>query len=97
MQKNYFIYIVTDKPYGTLYIGVTSDLTRRIYEHREGLLKGFTKKYGLKKLVCYEVYPTPSEAIAREKVLKKWKRQWKIDLIQVMNPTWRDLYGDIIM
>ena len=94
-EKRFWVYIVTDKPYGTLYIGVTNDLARRVYEHREGLVDGFTKKYGLKRLVYYEEYPTPVEAIEREKKLKKWKRDWKKQLIEKFNPTWRDLYVDL--
>ena len=74
MRGRYWVYIITDKPYGTLYTGVTGDLFRRSYEHREGLYKGFTKKYGLKMLVWYEEFPEITDAIAREKQLKKWKR-----------------------
>ncbi len=95
MEKQGTVYIVADKPYGTLYVGVTSHVVRRIYEHREGLVEGFTKQYGLKRLVCYEIYPTAVEAIAREKQLKKWKRDWKINLIRSMNPSWRDLYEEL--
>jgi len=95
MRGRYWVYIITDKPYGTLYTGVTGDLFRRSYEHREGLYKGFTKKYGLKMLVWYEEFPEITDAIAREKQLKKWKRDWKIDLIKELNPQWRDLYEDL--
>ncbi len=95
MEKNFFVYIVTDKPYGTLYVGVTNDLARRVYEHREGLYKGFTKKHGLKMLVYYEVYGTAEEAIRREKAVKAWKREWKIHRIHEQNRTWSDLYEDL--
>jgi putative endonuclease len=92
MEKCFWVYIVTDKPYGTLYTGFSSDLSRRTYEHRQGLYEGFSKKYGLKKLVYYEEYPTALDAIAREKKLKGWKREWKINLIKSFNPEWQDLY-----
>jgi putative endonuclease len=92
MEKRFWLYIVTDKPYGTIYVGVTNDLCRRVYEHREGLYEGFSKKYGLKTLVYYEEYPTMLNAIEREKKLKKWKRDWKMNLIKPFNPTWKDLY-----
>jgi putative endonuclease len=92
MEKSFWVYILTSRPYGTLYIGVTSDLPRRCFEHREGLCDGFTKKYGIKMLVYCEEYPTAYEAITREKELKKWKREWKKQLIETINPTWRDLY-----
>ncbi len=95
MEKHFWVYIVTDKPYGTLYTGVTNDLARRAWEHREGMYKGFTKKYGLKCLVFYEEYPTALEAIAREKAIKKWKRDWKKQLIETINLGWRDLYEDL--
>lgn len=84
--------MVTNKPRGTLYIGVTNDLARRVYEHREGLYSGFTKLYRLKKLAYYENYPLMLEAIAREKKLKTWNRDWKIDLVESFNPDWDDLY-----
>jgi len=87
--------MVTDKPYGTLYIGVTNDIARRSYEHREGLYKGFTKKYGLKALVWCAEFPTALEAITYEKKIKKWKRDWKKRLIDEFNPAWRDLYESI--
>ena len=87
----YFVYIMTDKPYGTLYIGVTNNLWRRVLEHKEGLLEGFTKKYGLKYLVYYEAYEDQMEAIRREKAMKKWNRDWKMYRIIDTNPAWRDL------
>ena len=92
----YFVYIMTNKPHGTLYIGVTNNLIRRVYEHREVLLEGFTKKYHLKRLVYYEGTDNILSAIQREKNLKHWVRGWKISLIEKMNPEWRDLYEDIL-
>ena len=83
---------MTNKPNGILYIGVTNDLARRIYEHRNGLIDGFTKKYNLKMLVHLEVFNMIEDAILREKRLKKWNRQWKIELIEKINPNWIDLY-----
>ena len=95
MEKRFWVYIVADKPYGTLYVGVTNDLARRIYEHKNGICKGFTKRYRLKILVYYEEYPTMLDAIQREKKIKKWNREWKIhNLIHVQNPSWRDLSAD---
>jgi putative endonuclease len=80
---------------GTLYVGVTSNLVKRVWEHKENLVAGFTKRYGVKNLVWYEVHEEIEAAIAREKRLKKWHRAWKIKLIQKTNPRWRDLYADI--
>ncbi len=98
-MRNYWIYIVASKPNGTIYIGVTNNLIRRIYEHREGLVPGFSKQYGVHRLVYYEMTKDVREAIAREKQLKKWNRLWKIELIEKNNPLWEDLYdalsGDI--
>ena len=90
-----YVYIVTDQKHGTLYIGVTSDIARRIYEHREGLIPGFTSKYGCKHLVWYEEHFDIRDAIQREKSLKRWYRQWKIELIEAMNPQWRDMYLEL--
>ncbi|MCO6179908.1 GIY-YIG nuclease family protein [Ciceribacter sp. RN22] len=90
-----FVYIMTNHKHGTLYIGVTSDLERRIYEHREELVKGFTSTYGLKRLVWYEEHQSIGSAIQREKSLKRWYRQWKIELIESLNPDWRDLYPEL--
>jgi putative endonuclease len=96
MQKEYCVYILASQKYGTLYIGVTSNLLKRIYEHREGLLKGFTKKYRIHKLVYYEVFGDVLEAILREKQMKKWHRDWKINLIERDNPHWDDLYSNLL-
>jgi len=95
MQKLGYVYILASKPRGTLYIGVTSDLVKRTYEHRNEMVDGFSKKYGTKLLVFYEVHDEIAAAITREKQMKKWNRAWKIRQIEESNPTWRDLYGDI--
>ncbi len=89
------VYIITNHRHGTLYTGVTSNLARRMYEHREGLVDGFSKKYDLKMLIWYEVHDTMITAITREKQIKVWKRGWKIELIEKMNPMWLDLYEDL--
>jgi len=91
-----WVYIVTDKPYGTLYIGVTGDIARRAWEHREGVSAGFTKQYGLKMLVYAEHHDDIRIALQREKNIKHWNRAWKIDLIHSVNPTWTDLYPTLI-
>ena len=88
----YYVYIMASKKNGTLYIGVTNDLVRRVYEHREGLVDGFTKRYGVKVLVYCETHDRVEQAIQREKTLKHWIRDWKIALIERDNPHWDDLY-----
>ena len=88
-----YVYIMASGRNGTLYIGVTSDLERRVYEHREGLLPGFTKKYDCRLLVWYQEFDRIGDAIQREKTLKQWYRKWKLKLIEDMNPNWDDLYG----
>lgn len=95
MEKVFYVYMLASARNGTLYLGVTSDLIKRIWEHREGLFEGFTKKYGVKQLVWFEVHTEARAAITREKQLKKWNRDWKINMIQQVNPDWRDLYEDI--
>jgi len=95
-EHRYFVYIMASKPYGTLYIGVTSDLAGRAYEHKESLQKGFTKKYGVHLLVWFEEFGYIHDAILREKQIKKWCRAWKIELIEKMNPRWDDLFPQII-
>jgi putative endonuclease len=87
-----FVYLLTNKPYGTLYVGVTKDLMRRVHEHRESVVEGFTKTYGLKRLVWYEMHESIIAAITREKQIKEWRRAWKINLIQEKNPDWGDLF-----
>ncbi|OAI00421.1 hypothetical protein A1353_01630 [Methylomonas methanica] len=90
------VYLLASKKNGTLYIGVTSNLVQRIWQHREGLAEGFTKKYNVKTLVWYEQHATMESAITREKALKKWNRAWKLDLIEKTNPQWHDLWLDIL-
>jgi len=92
----YYVYILASKKDGTLYIGVTSDLVKRIYEHKNDLVEGFTKKYTIHDLVYLEATESVESAIVREKQLKKWNRAWKIRLIEKTNPGWRDLYPDLI-
>ena len=94
-MKTYFVYIMTNRPNGTLYVGFTNDLVRRVSEHREGLVERFTKKYGLKCLVHYEVFEDVNTAIAREKALKTWLRAWKVRLIRAENTDWDDLWEEI--
>jgi putative endonuclease len=94
-MKSYWVYILASRPRGTLHVGVTRDLIRRVYEHREGVVDGFTKAYGAKALVYYEEHATAIAAIQREKNIKHWSRKWKIDLIRSINPDWRDLWADI--
>ena len=90
------VYIMANRPRGTLYIGVTSDPVRRVWEHRNDLVDGFSKWNGTHTLVWYEVHPTLESAIPREKALKKWKRAWKVRLIEEENPRWEDLYPSIV-
>jgi putative endonuclease len=90
-MKDYYIYILTNKKHGTFYIGITNNLMRRIYEHKNGIIKGFTKKYNLDKLVYFEQTTDINAAIRREKRLKKWNRAWKIELIESINSEWKDL------
>ena len=96
-NKDFYVYILASKRNGTLYIGVTSDLIKRIWEHKESLAEGFTKKYNVKKLVYYEQHESADSAIHREKRLKEWKRQWKLELIEKFNPMWNDLYDSILI
>ncbi len=91
----YYVYILASKKNGTLYIGVTSDLVRRVYEHKYNLVEGFTKKYAVHSLVYFESTESVESAITREKQLKKWNRAWKVQLIEKVNPTWKDLYSEI--
>ena len=94
--KEYYVYIIASKKFGTLYTGVTNDLIKRIYTHKEKLIDGFTKKYSVDKLVYFEVHNDINEAILREKQIKKWNRDWKINLIERSNPHWVDLYYELI-
>lgn len=95
MSDALYVYILTNKRNGTLYIGVTNDLVRRVFEHRQGAMSGFSSRYGLKNLVYFEQFDDPINAIQREKTLKHWPRQKKIQLIEGVNLLWRDLYDDI--
>ena len=92
MQGQHYIYILASKRNGTLYIGVTNDLLSRVYEHKSNIVEGFTSKYGVHKLVYYEAADDAESAIIRENQLKKWKRKWKIRLVEENNPEWTDLY-----
>lgn len=94
-MDNYFVYILANKKYGTLYVGLTDDLSRRIYEHKNKIYEGFTKQYDVKMLVYFEKHLTPEDAMKRESQLKKWKREWKIELIEKDNPDWCDLSVDL--
>ncbi|MDD9901887.1 MAG: GIY-YIG nuclease family protein [Alphaproteobacteria bacterium] len=95
MSKQFFVYLLCSKRNGTFYVGVTSDLPKRVWEHKRGVIDGFTKKYGVKTLVYYEVFDDAESAIRREKRLKRWTRASKIRAIESMNPGWNDLYSVI--
>jgi putative endonuclease len=96
MPGTAYVYIMTNRPYGTLYVGVTSNLVKRAWEHKCGAVDGFTKEHALKRLVWYEQHVSMIEAIAREKRIKKWHRDWKVNLLQSLNPGWGDLYESIV-
>jgi putative endonuclease len=96
MTKQFCVYVLTNQARGTVYIGVTSNLPQRIAQHREKSVVGFTAKYGLNRLVWYEVRENAESAIVREKQIKKWSRLWKVELIETANPDWRDLYQEIV-
>jgi len=95
VDKAFYVYILASGRNGTLYIGVTSQLAQRVWQHKQGLAEGFTKQYGLKTLVWYEQHDTAESAITREKQIKKWERKWKVGLIEAVNPYWNDLYDDV--
>ena len=95
-MKRGYVYIMASGRNGTLYVGVTSDLVKRIWEHRSGVVPGFTRKYGCKMLVWYEAHDDLQDARLRELQMKKWKRLWKLSTIEIMNPNWRDLYPDVV-
>jgi putative endonuclease len=95
MNKEPCVYLLASRRNGTLYIGVTSDLVKRVWEHKNDLVEGFTKRYGVHKLVWYELHPTMESAIAREKAIKEWKRLWKLELIESRNPDWKDLFEEL--
>jgi len=96
VTKDFYVYMLASQRNGTLYIGVTSSLIQRTWQHTEGFVDGFTKQYDVKNLVWYEQHPTAESAITREKQLKKWNRAWKVRLIEAMNPYWNDLYSQIL-
>ena len=95
-MKTPCVYILASKPFGTLVIGVTSNLVQRVWQHKNGLVEGFTKRYDVRRLVWYEPHDTVESAIGREKAVKKWNRAWKIRLIEERNPAWMDLYSEIV-
>jgi putative endonuclease len=97
MRSNYYyVYILSSQRNGTLYVGMTNNLVRRVYEHKQQLVEGFSNKYETHHLVYYELHENPESAIAREKQIKHWNRLWKLRLIEEKNPDWKDLYGDIL-
>jgi putative endonuclease len=93
---SYYVYMLASKKCGVLYIGVTNDLIRRVYEHKTNAVKSFTSRYNVHLLVWFEIYEDPLTAITREKELKKWRREWKVALIEASNAEWHDLYGSIL-
>jgi len=93
---SFFVYILASRRNGTLYIGMTDNLARRVWEHQSGAIAGFTKKYGVKTLVWYELHETRESAFQRERQLKKWNRDWKLKLIERLNPSWRDLAHELV-
>lgn len=95
MEKVYYVYILFSQRNGTLYLGVANDLVRRVFEHKNKLVEGFSCKYDVDKLGYFEEYASIADAIKREKQLKPWKREWKLELVEKFNPDWRDLYVDI--
>ena len=96
MEKQPVVYILASKRNGTLYVGVTSNIVKRIWEHKNNLAEGFTKRYGVHHLVWYEIHESMDSAIQREKRVKRWKRAWKLELIENTNPNWQDLYHTIV-
>jgi putative endonuclease len=95
MEKAFYVYILTNKKYGTFYVGMTSDLIKRIWQHKNEVVESFTKEHGLKNLVYFEAHQNAESAIRREKRLKRWDRTWKIELIEKSNPYWVDLYDSL--
>jgi putative endonuclease len=96
MSEQFYVYMLASRKHGTLYIGITNDLIRRTYQHKSKAVRGFTKRYDVHKLVYFEIFDDPLSAIGREKQLKKWKREWKIQLIEEKNPEWVDLSHTLI-
>jgi putative endonuclease len=95
MSQTFYVYILASRYRGTIYVGVSNDIVRRIGEHKSGIVKGFTQRYKVKRLVYFEAYGSILEARARERALKRWRREWKFDLIEKLNPDWRDLSGNL--
>ncbi|MCF8477859.1 MAG: GIY-YIG nuclease family protein [Pseudolabrys sp.] len=95
-MRQYYLYILASRPGGALYVGVTNDLVRRVYEHKNGLIKGHSNRYKIDRLVYFEVYDDARNAIQREKNMKHWPRAWKTRTIAEINPSWRDLFADIV-
>lgn len=96
VHKQPCVYLLASKRNGILYVGVTSNPVKRVWEHKSDAVEGFTKRYGVHMLVWYEVHENMESAIAREKAIKEWKRSWQLELIEAANPSWRDLYGDLV-
>jgi len=96
MNRQPAVYILASKRNGTLYVGVTSDLIKRVWEHKNNVVKGFTERYSAHQLVWYELHETMESAIRKEKMLKNWKRAWKLELIERSNPNWQDLYEEVV-
>jgi putative endonuclease len=96
MAKQPCVYLMANRRNGTLYVGVTSDLVKRVWEHKNNVVEGFTKRYGIHVLVWYEVHETMESAIRREKAIKEWKRLWKLEMIEKNNPEWLDLYPELL-
>ncbi len=96
VPRQYFVYLLASRKNGTLYCGMTNNLVRRAFEHREGLVEGFTRKHGVKTLVWFETHATAGAAITREKQIKEWQRGWKIELIESENPEWHDLFDSLV-
>jgi putative endonuclease len=96
MNKQPAVYVLASKRNGTLYVGVTSDLIKRVWEHKNNVVKGFTERYSVHQLVWYELHETMESAIRKEKMLKNWKRVWKLELIERSNPNWQDLYETVV-
>jgi putative endonuclease len=90
------VYLLASRKHGTIYVGVTNDLIRRVYQHKTNAVSGFTARYGVQRLVWFEAYDDPLTAIAREKEIKKWRREWKVNLIERSNPEWADLYESLV-
>ena len=95
MNKQFYVYIMASRRNGTLYIGISSNLVQRVWQHKNNMVEGFTEKYNVKHLVYYEVHESAESAITREKQIKKWRRKWKLRLIEEQNPQWEDLYSRI--